>query len=359
MEAKIKTPQELNEEAEKTFKEFSHLKISASNHIVSPTPIITINGCNISTEGNLTVLSGDSKSGKSALCSVVMAGAITPDGNDYDGFEGLEIAPNIHSKAVLHFDTEQAKHQHYKSLKYGILKRANLEKEPDYFQSYNLRELDIKNYHVVFSKLLSACSQKFGGIHCVIVDGGADFIKSVNDEHESNAIVHFFEQAAVKYKTPIIIIIHLNPNSEKQRGHLGSQLQRKAESVLAIKKNGSVSYIEPQYLRGAGINDIPQIQFEFNKEKGYHTSCGVFEKVDKAALSIKQLSELASKIFNDSPIIHSDAVNKIMTETDLSERTVKTRIKQMLDLAMVSKNSDGKYFIKSPELNFPDLENEK
>lgn len=334
------------------FKKFQHLKISAVNQISAPNPIISINGSSISTEGNLTVLSGDSKSGKSALCNVIMAGAINTPGNTYDGFEGLNIAENVNGKAVLHFDTEQAKHQHYKSIKYAVLKRCGLLIEPAHFLSYNIRELEIKFYQETVKLLLMAARGRFGGIHLVIIDGLADFIKSVNDEESSNKIISFFEKCAIEFKTPVIIIIHLNPGSEKQRGHLGSQLQRKAESVLSIKKNGSTSYILPQFLRGADSAEIPQIQFQYDKEKGYHISCGLLLKVNKEEDNLKKLEEWAEQIFSILPISHTAAVEKLKVLSRLSERTAKSKIKEMLELEIIRK--DGKvYTLKEHELEFP------
>jgi archaellum biogenesis ATPase FlaH len=358
------TPEEISESqrqdnrADEIFKEFEHLKISASEPIYAAKPIVSINGSSISTEGNLTVISGDSKSGKSAACNVIMAGAINPPDNPYDGFDELNIAENSSCKAVLHFDTEQARHQHYKSLKNAVLKRVNLEKEPANFLSYNIRELPIKSYRYAVRALLLAASRRYGGIHLIVIDGIADFIKSVNDEESSNQIVSFFEKCAIEFKTAIIIIIHLNPGSEKQRGHLGSQLQRKAESILTVKKNGSVSHIIPQFLRGADSADIPQIQFQFDKEKGYHVSCGFLLKTNKAEENMTLLNEWATEVFSATPMSHKVAVEKLIAISSLSERTVKTKIKEMLDQNILEKT--GKlYILKNSALAISDTEDDE
>lgn len=339
-----------NETAE-IFKKYEHLKISSSNPISAPIPIISIAGCPIGTAGNIVVLSGSPKAGKSSVSNVLLAGAINPIGNVYDGFEGLEIAENVNQRAVIHLDLEQSRHQHFKSFANGVLKRTNLTEEPDYFLSYNLRELDVKNYPHVFKDLLKAANNLFGGIHLIVVDGGADFLKSVNDEQSSNALVHFFEQIAVKYKTTIVIIIHFNPNSEKQRGHLGSQLQRKAESVLAVKRNGNVSYIEPQFLRGADGTDIPQIQFQFDKQKGYHISTGFLLKTSKEDSILNQLKEWATKVFSSSAITYKVAVENLMEVSNLADRSVKTKIKEMLTHQLICKTDIGLYILNESEID--------
>jgi archaellum biogenesis ATPase FlaH len=350
--------QNKDKQIEGILQNYSKYRISASDQIKPPVPVISISGSSISTEGNITVLCGDAKSGKSALCNVILAGAINTPGNKIDGFTGFDVSENATGKAVLHFDTEQAKHQHAKTLLNGILSRVGLTQEPPFLMTYNIRELDIKDYQSVCEKLFHAANHKYKGIHLAVIDGIADFIGSVNDEAESNKIIHFFEKLAIKYKTPIIVVVHNNPNSEKQRGHLGSQLQRKAESVLAIKRNGNVSHIDPRFLRGAGIADIPMIQFEYDATKGYHVSCGIHVKIDKEEKHLRELEELVEKVFSTTPIKYKTAAAGLMDLTRLSLRSVKTKIKEMLEMELITKNKDGLYVIMDdlPELSDDILE---
>lgn len=120
--------------SEKVFdlQDFEQYRITENTEIKTPVPIITINGETISTEGNITTFSGASKSGKSACTGFLIAGAISIDGNFLDKLEGLEVAPNKASKAVIHIDTEQARHKHQHNHK-SILKRTGITKCPDFF----------------------------------------------------------------------------------------------------------------------------------------------------------------------------------------------------------------------------------
>lgn len=328
-------------------KKYDYYRISATKPIVSSIPVLKINNISILTEGNLGVLSGDSKSGKTALSFVTLAGAICPIGQNYDGIDGIVVATNYFLKAVLHLDCEQSKQQHYKSMCNAILKRVGLDKEPSFFYSYNIREIDLIKYMDFCNEIFEATFKKHSGIHLAVIDGVADFIKSVNDEEDSNNIVKFFEQLAIKYKTAIILIIHLNPKSEKQRGHLGSQLQRKAESVLAIKKLNGISFIEPQLLRNGSNSDIPNIQFSYDEMKGYHTSCGVFTKISKEDEEKNNLLTLSKTVFSDDPINYTEAIEKLIAITKSSERTMSTRLKKMVDLNYVSKSDNKLYTIKN------------
>ncbi len=322
-------------------KEFERLRITDTTPIKPPVPVITINGETISTEGNLTTISGASKSGKSAFSSILIAGAISNDGV-IDGLDSVEVQPNTNCKAVLHFDTEQARHKHQYNVK-SILKRAGMEKCHEYFLSYNIRELDISDYATITNDICHAAEEQFGGIHLVVIDGIADYISDVNDPIQSNAIVKFFEELAIKHQTPIIIIVHTNPGSDKERGHLGSQCQRKSESVIMVKTEGDISFIEPKFLRMAGKGSIPLIQFMYDKNKGYHVGCGIRtdDNAKKDAERIAAIEKICGKVFGGQKAhAYSDAIAAIMRETDKKERTAKDMFTEMKAHEMIIQGGD-------------------
>ena len=322
----------ITEEKLTFLKQYEHLRVTLEMDIIEPEPIISISGNIISTPGNLTMLSGSSKAGKSAFCSDILAGAIRGHNYAYDGFEVLNIDGNEQKKAVIHIDTEQARHNHHKNLKYAVIRRSLLEKTPSYYYSYNIREMELNKRTKWTEDLFKEAAEESGGIHLAVIDGIADYIRSVNDEQDSNTIVHFFEKLAIKYNCPIIAIVHLNPNSSKERGHLGSQLQRKSESVLQIKKgDDGISYCEPFLLRNASNMDVPIILFEYDKDKKYHTYAGIKNRNDKQQDNSKLMREIAESVFSKEPIQYKDAVNKIMQFSNKSISTAKRYIDSMSD----------------------------
>ena len=57
--------------------------------------------------------------------------------------------------------------------------------------------------------------------------------------------------------------MHTNPGSDKARGHLGSSLQRKAETVLFVHRVGDTSVVEPQFCRN---EPFERFAFTINEE---------------------------------------------------------------------------------------------
>ena len=307
--------------------DFEHLRITDSTVIPEYKPIIKIAGETISTAGGVTVISGQPKSGKTAGTSILIAGAIAP--GEVDGLDQVEVLQNEEKKAVIHNETEQATWKQKANLK-TILKRANLTSCPDYFLSYNFRQLEIEEMQATFSNICQAAAEKFNGIHSIYIDGIADFIKDPNDPEASFDIVKYFEGIAQEYFCPVIVVVHTNPGSDKERGHLGSQVQRKAESVILVKKEGNVSYFEPKLLRHAG-DDIPKIQFRYDYEKGYHTQCTVDSTQDrKATEKINKMKALNEKIFSGQRAYKwGDAIEAVIKETAFGRNTAINLFKEM------------------------------
>lgn len=312
---------------------FEHLRVSSDKPEEIPRPVVKMHGIPVCTRKNLTLLSGASKAGKTAITSVLCAGAI--QGYGMDGSASIDVAENADEKAVIHIDTEQSRYHHQCNLN-SILKRAKLPREPHYYQSYNIRELPLGQYKIFLESLLEKAREIHGGIHLMVIDGIADFIVSVNDEVESNGIVSYFEKLAIKYDTPIVLVLHVNPGTEKERGHLGSQLQRKCESVLSIKKEGDTSVLEAKFLRNGASGQFSPIYYQYDPNKGYHA----FMDACEADGRNKALRELAEQVFVNA-ITYVTAMKKIEELGKCGDRTAKRKLKDMLDIGVVQKQEVG------------------
>ena len=82
---------------------------------------------------------------------------------------------------------------------------------PGLFSSYNIRQLDIDKYAAITTGICQAASVIFNGIHLIVIDGIADYITDVNDAIKSNEVVKYFEELAIMYSTPIVVIVQTHP----------------------------------------------------------------------------------------------------------------------------------------------------
>ena len=291
--------------------------------IEEPEPVVSVCDETISTAGNITVFTGYKKTGKSAVFSAIIAGFM--QNNPITDTLGFKPKYNSNSRAVIHIDTEQSRFNFDRFTRKNVLSRANLSSPPKWFYSLSLRETKINERMEILKNICAFVKKEHGGIHCVLIDGIADFVSSVNDEEDCNNVIHEFELMTIDYNTPLITVLHLNPGGNKSRGHLGSQLERKAESVLKMEKNpeNGITSITEEALRNGG--DMPIIEFSFNKSKGYHTFIG-YE-------SLKRKSKKATS-FSDFEIeTHYETLFEIIGEDGMSNDQLITELMRMLDVS--------------------------
>ena len=129
---------------------------------------------------------------------------------------------------------------------------------------------------------------EFEGIHLVVIDGIADLVRCANDEGESVAVVEELYRLAGIYNTCIVCVLHYVPNGLKLRGHLGSEVQRKAATIISIEKDKdpAISVVKALKVRDGSALDVPLMQFSWNKSLAMHTYIG--NKSEKARVQRKR-----------------------------------------------------------------------
>ncbi len=201
------------------------------------------------TYGNISLIKGEEKARKSFLKSLILACAI--GGNSIDYAEEI-MGHNLGDKYILDLDGEQ---DEYYAWLNGIRIPKMVGALPDNFHTIKLREKSTKERNQYLDWLFME-SQFKNKIGLVSIDGYVDFVNNFNDLEECDQ----FTQRLMKYssvtKCHITGILHLNPGTTKARGHLGTILQQKCESVINIQDGGSYSIVECQRARGKKFRDF-------------------------------------------------------------------------------------------------------
>lgn len=321
------------------------LRISLLNNYEKAESILKIGGNPISSVGNMTTFLGLPKVGKSAVEQAGIAGALNITRVEIDTL-GMEITPTD-GRLVLHIDSEQSNYDHFKCLQ-NILKRAKLSELPKNFVSLNFVGLSPEESRDALNSAITLYSKEFGGIHSIWIDGVGDFVSSVNDEVESQALVNKLFSYAKNYDCHVFNILHTNLNMENRgRGHLGSILQRKSEAILSITKDGSYSRLEGKDLRNAP--QFEPIQFEYNTSLGYHTFFGFSEKkIDKKQEKIKHLMCALWHFFDKGTATktYSELCGFIMEEEHVEIRTAKSRVSKLRNDGIIEIEYGSKTFYR-------------
>lgn len=321
-------------------------EIDFGNPPVKSEMIISINGVPIGTQGNLLGITGGEGTGKSNYVGSLIAGIIREQ--DMIDTLGTSIQANTENKAVLLYDTEQSEVQLYKNIS-NILKRSKQHSMPPCFKAYSLTSMSRKERLQAIIQSMDKFYYQFGGIAVVAIDGIADLVRCANDEAESVAVIDELYRLAGIYKTCIAGVLHFVPNGLKLRGHLGSELQRKAAAILSIERDDDplVSVVKALKVRDGSPLDVPLIQFAWDKKAGMHTYIGEKPKEEKEKRKRNELVSVARSVFSKQRYCtYVDLCEQIQTNLDVKERTAKSYIKFMRDNQLILKDpSNTSYFI--------------
>jgi len=309
--------------------------------------VISVNDVPLGTQGNLLCITGGEGTGKSNYVAALIAGSVREQGEIIDSL-GLSIEENPQEKAVLFYDTEQSEMQLYKNIS-NLLRRAKRENMPDYFHAYCLTGISRKERLQAIVQSMDRYHYQYKGIRLVVIDGIADLIKCANDEAESIAVVEELYRLAGIYNTCIVTVLHFIPNGLKLRGHLGSELQRKAAAILSIEHDNepSVSVVKALKVRDGSPLDVPIMQFSWDKERRMHIYLGEKPREEKEKRKEKDLATVVREIFSRSRFLtYADLCEQIQLSLDVKDRTAKSYIKFMREKEIILKDpSNQNYFI--------------
>ncbi len=202
--------------------------------------VLKVGNKTVATVGNFSVLSGMPKAGKSSFLSAIIAsGLIRAPIFDIE-LNNRHTAPQI---AL--FDTESSEYDFYRSLD-RVKNMAGINKFPTTFDAYRLRDCN----HKEIIELIEFYIQGTGG-QIIIIDGLLDLLLNFNDEIESRLLINWLKKLTDVYNCFVLGIIHTGKGNGLTLGHLGSMIERYAQSTLLVQKDEERACMElsAKYMR--------------------------------------------------------------------------------------------------------------
>ena len=218
--------------------------IRACDKITVPPKILFVGDCTIATFGNFSASTGKAKSKKTFNISAMVAAAVT----NTTVLNYRACLPEG-KRSILYFDTEQSKyHCHTVLERIYKLSGLSLQKDDPRLMFWGLREYTPKLRIAVIDYAL----RKYEGVGLVIIDGLRDLMYDINNGKEATDVMTVLMAWTSVYDLHIHTVLHLNKNDNNPRGHIGTELENKAETVLIISKNiqnNSISEVKPMHMR--------------------------------------------------------------------------------------------------------------
>jgi len=191
-----------------------------SGNLTFPIPIATM--------GNISVVTAPPKTKKTFFMSL-LASVYLSDQNTF----GADIKGYRNDKCLVHFDTEQGTWHAQRVFK--RVQDMSSNKKLGCYQTYALRTINYKQRLEFIEYILKENKNENG---LILIDGIADLVSDVNNIEESNLCVQKLMELSARNNCHIMTVIHQNFGSAKLgTGHLGSFLEKKAETVIQLEAN--------------------------------------------------------------------------------------------------------------------------
>ena len=169
------------------------------------------------TKGNLSTLVGKAKGRKSFFISLLIA--------SMKGLRDDQFRSAVQGKVAL-FDTEQAKYHVWKATKRI---EQMLTYWPNDIEIFGLRpDTTADRINLIESYIYQAEPE------VVFIDGIRDLVTDINDATQATEIVGKLMKWSYEKSCHICCVLHQNKADDNARGHIGTELVNKSESILSV-----------------------------------------------------------------------------------------------------------------------------
>lgn len=196
---------------------------------------------NICTLGNFSAVKGKAKSKKTFFMTLLMGSALSE--SLYRG----RIQSQLAGKDVVYIDTEQSPF-HVWSVMDRICRMNGFSKQPDNLFGYCLRPFDTKMRIDIIENIIYNNDR----IGFLVLDGIRDLVKDINSQEEATNIVNMLMRWTHERNIHISTVLHENKADNNLRGHIGTEVANKSETVLSVTRaesNKNISVVEAAYIR--------------------------------------------------------------------------------------------------------------
>lgn len=295
-------------------------EIGLSNPIPEPLALVERGEDEILHLGDVQMIDGQSKSGKSSICSAIAAATLGGNPDDCLGFSGT-----VDGAKVLWIDTEQ--HPRNTALMARRILRA-----AGFATNENNPRLAVLSWRgktpTEQERLFFRTARRFRP-QLIVLDGVTDIVGDFNDLATSTTIVTRLMALATELDCSILSVLHLNPQTTKgavgkATGMLGSILYKKVsvEIRVSAEDDAKDARREVRFLKARNGN--PEKFWFVIDDYGPHltspapATTGNVHKVRRLIESVLSAGEA---------VPYSELVSRIMTATGRKDRSAKEKIR--------------------------------
>ena len=264
------------------------------------------NDTHLLSKGGIMTLCAKSGIGKSSVMEAFISSHLNAESDSL----GVNLFLQEEHSKILFIDTERSKWEVHSAWS-KLMKRANLKEEDTAVDDViyaSVKRLNVEQKRQYIDSILELNND----IGLVVFDGASDFLNNTNDMVESNKFIEWINN--FNDNIALAFTIHTNPTDDKPRGHLGSELCRKSESVLNANRQGDIYEITTDFENGKNRHGKHNTwNYKYCEEQGMFISTTDKPIIKKPSTPIQaKWRDLAIKIYGETDALpYSHIVEQI------------------------------------------------
>ena len=312
---------------------YSNYQVNITDTFYDPEPIVKQGDRSIVSRGNIAAITGKSKSFKTFLTSAIAAAFLEDECLSLSGPGGK----------VLFIDTEQSK-SHCNIVQKRIYRLCGWDQDKisERLIYLSLRELNAEERLEIVKEAIKDISPDL-----VIIDGIRDLINDFNDIGESSGVITLLMSLSTEKNCGIVTVLHQNKSDNNARGHLGTELCNKSETVLQVAREDGIATVSPVFSRN---QEIEPFSFRIGVD-GLPEGC----LIPKDEHRKEELRTLMQQAMSGSSVWTKKNLIERVAEVDgRSSRTARRKVDEAIQEGILTLNKVGHLYIKTEDYDdFP------
>ena len=313
-----------------TFDPQQAFKDSQFNYLeqpIEPSYMMRLNGIGIMPRGGITAITGNAKCGKTHFLAALVAVAMS--GKPFGSLSRGE-AP----RRILWIDTEQAPFNLYSVIR-RVFKAANI--DPQAGSDYGLEVLRLRPYSPQQRvDIINVALQQLNP-DLLIIDGCRDLVNDFNSVLEATAFSTWLLGVLETHPDmAIATVLHTNPDSERMRGNLGTELLNKMQDRFDCAKSNE-TFVVKHNSRGK----VCTVPFVFHIDDAGNLATATIEQ----AAGVMDAEQALIAAVPDDGEIFGKIVGSYAKLTGMKKVDATAAIKRRIDIGDLVKNRDtGRFY---------------
>lgn len=359
-----KAEQAQDEILQKLLQRQTEITLRAQKEITFASPLMTIDSLPFLYPNTIAVISAKTGLHKSRLAEII-ASVLLADNEYGNADRPLNFNANKNCAVAL-IDTERNLAE---QLPYAIQCISRLAHgDPfiipkDFYYTSILPEPRASRFEYL-QKFVTYCKEQTEKHLVVIIDVLTDICTDFNDPKSSQPVIDLINNTINQESCTFLVVIHQNPSGldGKARGHLGTEIENKASTVVSLSvKDKQDDIITIECRKQRSVKRFPPMYVRYDESRKTLVRLGEQETEQFRATETPNVDW--EKIFGKETELSSKELVSRMQEVGMSERTAKRRIEES-KYAEELKRQDGhlgKYYLPSrtPETEKMPFESEE